>query len=338
MAGGDGGGRRGVRSHPLPPLQVSIRPPWPFRMPRRGGADGVSRVRSGVWERLMEVDGSLVLLRAWSAEREGTVEVAAMAVPAAWQRRGEPRPPASRPQLERAIARARHALAVDDDLSDFCARFRRDPLVGPAIRRRPWLRAGRCARAWEALACAVTEQLIEATEARAIQRRLARRWADAVELPGERRWLFDVPGPDALAAVAPAELTACGLAPKRSLALIAAAREVSSGRCDPADPDDDRRLLAISEIGPWTIQCLGIKGRGDRDALPSGDLAYVKLVGHLAGLDRRATVDEVERFYAPYAPCRGLAGIFTLLDAAPSMRTAKPLAYHPPRPELERAA
>jgi hypothetical protein len=35
---------------------------------------------------------------------------------------------------------------------------------------------------------------------------------------------------------------------------------------------------------------------------------FLKLVGRLAQLGRRATVEEVEEFFAPYAPYRGLAG------------------------------
>ena len=56
------------------------------------------------------------------------------------------------------------------------------------------------------------------------------------------------------------------------------------------------------------MQCLGLFGRGDLDSLPAGDLGYIKLVGRLAGLGHRATVAEVEEFYAPYAPYRGLVG------------------------------
>ncbi|HEY6550293.1 MAG TPA: hypothetical protein VIY71_03730, partial [Solirubrobacterales bacterium] len=94
-------------------------------------------------------------------------------------------------------------------------------------------------------------------------------------------------------------------------ALRAIAGDIAAGRCDPAKPAADRRLLSVREIGPWTVQCLGLFGRGNPDSLPAGDLMYLKLVGRLARLSRRATVEEVEEFYAPYAPFRGLAAAWT---------------------------
>jgi 3-methyladenine DNA glycosylase/8-oxoguanine DNA glycosylase len=48
------------------------------------------------------------------------------------------------------------------------------------------------------------------------------------------------------------------------------------------------------------------------DSLPAGDLGYIKLVGRLNGGRRRATIPEVEEFYAPYEPYRGLVGALTL--------------------------
>ena len=71
-------------------------------------------------------------------------------------------------------------------------------------------------------------------------------------------------------------------------------RQVAAGGRCRLDPGADRRLLAIPEIGPWTVQCLGLFGRGEPDSLPAGDLGYIKLVGRLAGLGRRATIAEME--------------------------------------------
>jgi 3-methyladenine DNA glycosylase/8-oxoguanine DNA glycosylase len=103
----------------------------------------------------------------------------------------------------------------------------------------------------------------------------------------------------------------------RALALIAAAREVAAGRVDLYAADHERgwrRLRRIRGIGSWTIQSLAIGGQGRLDQLPAGDLAYLKLVGRLTSDDprSRATEEEVEEFFAPYAPWSGLAGAYAL--------------------------
>jgi 3-methyladenine DNA glycosylase/8-oxoguanine DNA glycosylase len=119
----------------------------------------------------------------------------------------------------------------------------------------------------------------------------------------EVRGLRDVPAAATIAAVAPAELASMDLAPSRSVSLIKVAREVAAGRADLRTANAERRLLAIPGIGTWTVRCLGLFGRGDPDALPSG---------RLANLGRRAVPEEVGEFFAPYEPFRGLAGTFVL--------------------------
>lgn len=318
-------------------LVIEVRPRSPFRLPARRWPDGVARTRSGVYERFLHIDESPVLIRAWP-ETAGTISIAAMPAPPDWldSRRLGGRA-AGREQLERALDHGRRALGVDDDLSEFHARFRRDPLIGPVIRRRPWLRPRRAGHLWEALAWAITEQLIESHRAAVIQRRIVRRWGSAMRIPGVRAPLRDVPGAATIAGLAPAELAACDLAPKRALGMIKVAREIAAGRCDLSTPADDARLRKISEIGPWTLQCLGLNGRGDLDSLPAGDLAYVKLVGHLTGMGRRATVAEVEEFYARFEPYRGIAGLLTLSGHGRAAAAAPPLKYQPASPELEAA-
>ena len=319
-----------------------MRPRWPYRLPSRLGADGVARRRGAVLSRLLDVCGERVVVHAWQPERARVVLRAAGCDGAI-----------TRSALELAVERMRFAVGVDDDLSEFARAFRGDPLIGEAIHHRPWHRPRRRPWPWEALAWAVTEQLIEARRAAEIQRRVVRRWGDKVLPPASSTeasptgdpssarlrdgaggrapaWLGpgplqNVPSAAVIAGVAPAELAAFDLAPSRAIALIRCGREVAAGRVDPADARGDRRLLRIPGIGAWTVQVLGFAGRGDPDSLPAGDLAYVKLVGALAGLGRRATVDEVERYFAPYAPFRGLAGSFALVRWHGAVAQAPPL-------------
>lgn len=216
-----------------------------------------------------------------------------------------------------ALEDARFALALDVDLPAVAKELARHPLLRPIVRSAPWLLLPRrAARPFEALAFAICEQLIEAGRAAAIQRRLVARFG--VRAAGGRGG--DGPAPQALAAAAPAELEACGLSAGRALALRRAAAAVlrveggatAGGRALRARWASDeriaRRLLAIPGIGRWTVEKVALEGLGDADSLPAADLAYLKLVGVLGSLGRRASEGEVREFFAPFAPWRGLAG------------------------------
>ena len=96
--------------------------------------------------------------------------------------------------------------------------------------------------------------------------------------------------------------------------MIRCGREVAAGRIDLSEHEPAwERLLRIREIGPWTIEKLALHGQGRDDMLPAGDLAYIKYVGRIAGLGRRATVEEVREWFEPYAPYGALAGIYLLV-------------------------
>src|ERR1700686_2302360 len=91
-------------------MRVEVVPRWPLRLPG-GGADGVMHVRGGVLERLLHIEERPVVVRA--AQPGGhSVLIGA---------RGP-----SKGACELALRRMRFALGVDDDLSEFQARFRAD--------------------------------------------------------------------------------------------------------------------------------------------------------------------------------------------------------------------
>jgi 3-methyladenine DNA glycosylase/8-oxoguanine DNA glycosylase len=219
---------------------------------------------------------------------------------------------AAREAARDGLERMRFALCLDHDLAEFHRAFRRDPLLGPVIRARPWLRPRRRPEPFEALAWAICEQLIEGTRAVQIEKELVRRHGRRSDCGALR----DAPSAGVLAARSPAELERCGLSPKRAIVMRKAAREVASGRADLSDPEPSwRRLRRINGVGSWTLEKLALEGQGRDDKLPAGDLAYIKLVGRLAGLGRRATEPEVRDFFAPYAPFEGLAGTYALSGA-----------------------
>lgn len=332
----------------MAPLEVEAeaRPLSPYRLPRMNGSDRVT-VRHGTGlRRLLVKDGAATIVSVRPL-RDGAYRFSAQAVPSQLVSGpgSETLREADEQTLQSAVADFRFALGIDEDMAPFHEAFAGDPLLGPAISARIESRSQRRADPWEALVWAITEQLIEYRRAAAIQRRIIRKWGLSVEpvgsgagglagrlagrvgsgrpargrdAAGDR--LRTVPAAGVIAGAAPAELQACDLSARRAIAMIRSAKEVSRGRVDLREPGDDRRLMAIPEIGPWTLACLALRGRGDPDALLAGDLGHVKLVGALEGLGRPAEIEEVERFYGPYAPYRGLAGDFMLAHRGAAVR------------------
>jgi 3-methyladenine DNA glycosylase/8-oxoguanine DNA glycosylase len=283
-------------------VRTEVRPRWVFRLPRRVSLDGLAPVRGGVLHRLLHHGEEAVAIRVAQLAADRVLFGARAA---------------SRELADWGIERMRASLGIDCDLRPFYERFRFDPLIGPAVRANPGLRAAGRPDPFEALVWSVCEQLIEYERAAAIERRLVARLGR--RCPETR--LRDSPAAAVIARQAPALLASFGLTETRALALRRAAREVASGRVDLADPDHEsgwRRLRRIPGIGAWTLQTLAITGQGRLDQLPAGDLAYLKLVGRLLGDGNpyaRATEQEVERFFEPYAPWSGLAGLHALRGA-----------------------
>src|SRR3954465_12430032 len=272
--------------------ECDVRPVGPYRLPP-AGRDGLLRRREGVfWRLLHDQQGRPLVVRAWPVT--GAVRFRAEAF--------------DQGAAEWGIERLRFAFGVDHSLAEFQRAFKRDPLIGPIIRRTPWVRPLRRPEPFEALAWAITEQLIESERAEDIQRRLVWRWGRRGD-----HGLRDAPAPHVLAARAPAELCAVDLAPRRAQAMVETARAVAAGHVDLSEHERTwERLLKIRNIGPWTIEKLAFHGQGRDDMLPAGDLADVKPGGRMLRVGRRATVEEVREFFAPYAPFEGLAGLYLL--------------------------
>ena len=282
-------------------LREQVAPRSPLRLPSRTSPDGVTQVRRGVVHRMLVIDGQPVRVR---VARTGEDILFGADAP-------------SREQAAAAIERMRFAVGVDDDLGPFIERFRDDPLIGASIRRKPWLRPHRRPRPWEALAWAITEQLIEYRRAAAIQRRLVRRIG-----PRNAEWaLSDVPSATAVAGLAPAEIVSLDLAETRVQTLRRVARAAAAGRIDFAASADalGRRLQSFPGVGRWTADVTALHGLGDFSAVPAGDLGYLKAVGrHLSGGDPKgfATEEQVREFFRPYGEGGGLAAAH-FLGAAP---------------------
>ncbi len=214
-----------------------------------------------------------------------------------------------RASSEEAFVQLRFCLAIDDDHTPFVLRFSRDPLIGLTVRRLRGLRPVRLATVAHALLRALCGQLIQAREARAMERRIVR--AATARHDG----LHAPPATADLARFAPAELRRLGLHARRgaTLARLCRAHDLERFKALPTAGVADR-LERERGIGPWSVGVVCLEGLGRFERGLEGDLGLVKLLAAMRG--RRVEGWETAELLEPYGEWAGLASVYLLAGYA----------------------
>jgi DNA-3-methyladenine glycosylase II len=254
---------------------VIVKPAWPSEPPRSTPPGSLLQRAGNVVRRAMLIDGELHLAEAaWIADEVHL--------------RGD----------DRAVARMRFVLGLDDDLRPFHAAHANDPLLGRVLKARPKLRVIRVPDPFEALAWAVMFQLIDTQRAGLIAWEFTRRHG-ARHAGGA----YAAPGADAFANQA--ALEQAGLAPTQARTLARVARDVV------VHGFDRRRIEATRGIGEWTLAHLDLFGYGRYDVPLAKDVgmrnAYARMVGARTGSVTEPAFKAVLDRYAPY---QGLAAMY----------------------------
>jgi DNA-3-methyladenine glycosylase II len=193
----------------------------------------------------------------------------------------------TRPLTARGFARAVSVLTGRDrDLAAIVARHGR-----PRFWRRP--------PGFATLALIVLEQQVSLASARATFGRLQARLGTVT--------------PEGLLELDHAALRADGVSRQKARYCRALAGAVLGGSL-PLDrlgqaPDDEARghLEAVVGIGRWTADVYLLSALGRRDVWPVGDLALVRAVQRIKGLDDRPTADEMMTIGEDWRPWRAVA-------------------------------
>ena len=254
---------------------------------------------------------ALALTAAWAGDatrsfRDGVVTAALPAgqAAAAWQR-----PDGTvlvRADSEAALERMRFVLALDDDHSEFLARFRDDPLLGRATLLLRGLRPLRVPTVATALLRALCGQLVDSRTARSLERRIVR----SVTRPA-RGGLHEPATGSELARLAPTELRRLGLHARRSAALVRVCRSLDLERLHALPtPAAAARIERERGLGPWSAGVVCLEGLGRRECGLVGDLGLVKLLSALRG--RRVEASETAELLEPYGEWAGYASVYLL--------------------------
>lgn len=203
--------------------------------------------------------------------------------------------------VDRIVGDVRWWLDLDADLDAVTTLLGGDPVLGPMLAARPGLRVVGHPDVAEAAITTVLGQQVSVAAGTTFAARLVAAYGEPGPA-GLRRF----PRPTTLARTDVDELRAAvGLTASRARAVVAVAQAFADGievtrHTDPAEAR--RRLLAITGVGPWTVDYLGVRALGDRDAFPAGDLVLRRALG-------ATTTAEAAAASAAWSPLRAYAAV-----------------------------
>jgi 3-methyladenine DNA glycosylase/8-oxoguanine DNA glycosylase len=221
-------------------------------------------------------------------------------------------------QLESVV---RSWLDLDSDLTHMQGHFAQDPLLGPMVQARPWLRLVGYLNGFEAAATTILGQQVSLAAGRTFGGRFVGAYGS--EGPGGLR-IF--PTPQAVVAQGVDVLReTIGLTRSRAATLFTMAESFAAKKFSgtPGIPLDRTELLALRGVGPWTADYLQMRGRSDPDAFVPGDLVARRALN-------RITEREASRLAESWAPYRSYAMVH--LWASDSVGTVPIASFMPAAP------
>lgn len=196
-----------------------------------------------------------------------------------------------------AIARLRHALDLDGDVTEAEAFLAADDVIGPVVRRRPGLRVPGTTDPFETLVRTVIGQQVSVAGARTVTAALVQAVGEPLpealraQTPGVTH-VF--PSPDAVAAL-PHDTPALRMPRSRARAVLAAATAFAG-----TELPSRAALLALPGVGSWTVDYFDLRARRDPDVLLATDLAVRRAVQGLGREGSPGAVRELGRRWSPY--------------------------------------
>ena len=268
------------------------------------GRYGTDSLLDGVYRRLLDLDGTLVLASVRSA---GTIESPELAV----ELRGES---LTSSQIGRASEKVAWLLGAQQDLAAFYSMAEKDPTMLAITQRFYGLHLPHTASVFEALVLAILGQQIATNVARIIRTLLIETYGPSQTFDGDVYYSF--PRPETLGAVPVEELRAKKLSQRKAeyvqgIALAALEDPTGlEGLHQLTDQEVVQSVTALRGVGNWTAQWLLIRALGRDDALPLGDLALRRAVSRFYFGDVQLDDKQVEEFSRRWSPFRTYATVY----------------------------
>ena len=270
---------------------------------------GDSLQEDGAYRRLLEVNGTLLLV---SARSTGSVERPELEVDAV----GED---VSREDALSASEKLAWMLGTGTELREYYTAAQGDPEMAFITQGLYGLHIPRTGSIFEALVTAITSQQIAFNVASLIRNLLVKTYGRSLSLEGRTYYAF--PSPESLLSAGIDGLRRIKLSTRKAEYILQIASEVTCGSPDLEsihslpDQELEERVMKLRGVGKWTWQWLQIRALGRPDAFPAGDLALRRIISCCYFGGRPISEEEAGEFSLRWSPFRSLATVYLFAAA-----------------------
>jgi DNA-3-methyladenine glycosylase II len=209
-------------------------------------------------------------------------------------------------------------FSLDFDLKPFYEEVKSDEKMARLTRKLWGLKSPTTPTVFEALVDSIVEQQISLKVANGIERRLIKKFGDALNLDVGVYYAY--PTPQRLAYTDAGELRQCGLSLRKAEYIKEVSALITEGKLsleklkDYASAEQIvKELDEIRGVGVWTAELTMLRGMQRLEALPADDLGLRRVISHYYGDGKKITSAEARQIAKPWGRWKGLAAYYLVV-------------------------
>jgi DNA-3-methyladenine glycosylase II len=290
-------------------LSISAVAPFNFDLSAQIFANGdpqVRRYEKGSFHQVIRIDGKLALA---SVESVGTVENPQLSVELKTNRK------LIEEEKDEAGKVVNSLFNLDFDLTSFYAEAKNDKTMATITQKLRGLKSPTTQFAFEALVDSIVEQQISLKVANTFEKRIIKKWGDALNLGDEIFYAY--PTPKSLAAATQQELRTVGLSERKAEYIRNAASIIATGKLDLEKLKNSKNAEEIVEkldkvrgVGVWTAELTMLRGMSRLEALPADDLGLRRTISRYYCGGKSITSVEARKIAENWGKWQGLAAYY----------------------------
>jgi DNA-3-methyladenine glycosylase II len=204
------------------------------------------------------------------------------------------------------------------DLASFYEEVKTDKVMSRVTKKLWGLRSPTTQTVFEALIDSIVEQQISLKVANSIEKKLIKKFGDALDLEGEVYYVYPTPQRMALASVE--ELRQCGLSQRKAEYIKSASTLIMEGKLDleklknyESADEIIRELDKVRGVGVWTAELTMLRGMQRLEALPADDLGLRRVISHYYCGGKAITGAQAREIAEGWGKWKGLAAYYLIV-------------------------